>query len=233
MVRRPPRPGDTAGFLALFFAVFGVYAAVAWWILGRGASSGSPPARVVPIIVFFATLFRLTLLPAAPALSDDIYRYLWDGRVVAAGLNPYLDPPAAPDLAALRDDLHARVAHQQVRTIYPPVAQALFAMVAASGAGVAGLKTLLILADLIAIALLGGLLTRLRLPPARLALYAWNPLVVIEVAWSGHLEPVGVALTLLAAGAIIQKRDLRSTIALTLAALVKILPLALFAPFLR
>jgi len=249
MLLASPRSARVAPFLALFFAAFGLYALAARSVLRRGPSPGSPAPQaaarsgarvrragegaVLAAIVAFAALFRLTLLWSAPVLSDDLYRYRWDGRVLLAGRNPYAEPPAAPSLAPLRDSLYEPIAHKEVRTIYPPAAQLLFAAGAALSTGLLGLKILVALCDLLVILLLRGILARRGLPQDRILLYAWNPLAVIEVAWSGHVEPLGMLFVLAAGAAIIQRRDLRSTLALTIAGLVKILPLALFAPFLR
>jgi alpha-1,6-mannosyltransferase len=220
-----PVPGRTAPFLLLFLAIFACYAAA--------ARSALRPAGVAGPILAFACLFRATLFLATPVLSHDIERYLWDGRVLLSGHNPYADPPAAESLAGLRDGRYERMDHIEVGTIYPPVAQLLFAAGAALGPGVLGIKAALIFADLLTMALLRRLLRMRGLPPGRLLLYAWNPLAVVEVAWSGHLEPAGVACVLIAAAGIIQKRDLRATLALTIAGLVKVLPFALFLPLLR
>jgi len=224
----PPRPGATARFLLIFGAIFLAYLGAIRIVPRAGVGAATPR-----LILGFALLFRLTFLGAAPVLSDDIYRYLWDGRIVLSGGNPYLETPAAAGPASPGDPLYARLAHKEVGTIYPPVAQLLFAAGAAMTRGPAGIKIILLLCDLAATALLLSLLKRLGLPASRALVYAWNPLTVIEVAWSGHLEPAGLLLTLLATFAIIQGWKGRSAVALTLAGLVKILPLALFLPFAR
>ena len=232
MLLVPPRPGTLGPFLASYAAAFVPYGLAARAALRSRAVCPEGRARL-GMIVAFACLFRATLILAPPALSDDIYRYRFDGRVLLSGGNPYLDPPRAAGVALPGDALDDRVAHQEVRTIYPPLAQLLFAAGVAIAPGLLGLKALFVLCDLFVILLLRRILERRGLPGVRVLVYAWNPLAIVEVAWSGHLEPAGVLLVLGAAAAIIQRRDLRSTLALTLAALVKIFPLALFAPFLR
>ncbi len=222
--------GPGAGLLIPAAALFAAYGAAVRTVL----RAGGPPDRAVPrIIVGLAILFRAVLLFAPPVLSNDIERYLWDGRVVLSGENPFLHPPEADALRHLRDESYERLDHRSIRTIYPPAGQAVFAAAAGLDAGWFGLKLLLILADLLGLAALRRVLARRGLPPSRLLIYAWNPLAVIEIAWSGHLEPVGMLCVLVAAGAIIQERDLRATLALALGALVKILPLLLFVPMLR
>jgi len=228
-----PRPGSPGRFLALYLATFACYAFAVRLVLRPGLLPGRVEGTAGTAILVLACLFRATLLGGTPALSGDLYRYRWDGRLLLAGVNPYLEPPDAPSLLPLRDDSYARMEHTEVRTIYPPAAQALFAAGAALAPGVTGIKGLLVLADLLAIAVLRRILARRGVPPLRILLYAWNPLAVIEVAWSGHLEPAGVVCVLLAAGAIIQERPARAVLALTLAGLVKVLPFALFAPLWR
>jgi len=235
MLLHPPGPGRVSAWLALFFAAFAGYALAVRAALGQGPDGAGPHLRVV---LGFAILFRLTFLFASPALSNDLYRYLWDGRQILAGVNPYSGSPAEyanrhPGEAAPQDPAWARMDHADVPTVYPPAAQALFAGGAALGRGVYGIKTLVVLADLLLIGVLLALLRRRGVPAIRVLIYAWNPLAVTEVAWSGHLEPAGVLCVLLAGVAIIQKRQARAALALALGGLVKLVPLVLFAALLR
>jgi hypothetical protein len=227
LIAAPPSPGRTARFIVVYILILACYAAAT-----RPLERPAAGERIGAVLAF-ACLFRATLLFAPPALSNDVERYLWDGRLLLAGVNPYREPPAAPDLAWLRDDRFSRLDHTGIRTIYPPAAQALFAAGAALAPGPLGIKTLVVLADLLVIAGLRRLLALRGLPASRLLIYAWNPLGIVEVAWSGHLEPAGTACVVLAAAAIIQKRDLRAAAALTLGGLVKLLPFALFLPLAR
>jgi hypothetical protein len=229
-----PRPGAVGWFLGVVLIIFIVYVLTVRALLRRPHPGDGPAGRRRLRAVFLAAcLFRAALIAAPPALSSDMERYLWDGRVVLSGRNPYLEPPAAPALAALRDGRFAALQHRDVRTIYPPLAQLLFAAGAAPGWGPFGLKLLLVAADLLAIALLARILRRRGQSPLRVLIYAWNPLAVIEIAWSGHLEPAGLLCLLVAALAIIQKRPLRATLGLALGGLVKIAPWLLVLPLLR
>lgn len=141
---------------------------------------------------------RLALLPAAPHFSDDLWRYLWDGHVQVHGVNPYLHPPASESLSGLRTAWHGLVNHPEVSTIYPPGAQAVFALLALAAASPLVYKAAWIVADL-AVAWCVGRAGAARsggdgrLP---LLLYLWCPLPLVEVAWSGHLDPLGVFLML-------------------------------------
>lgn len=219
--------------LAVFSLAFAVY--VAAWRAISGTEKSSVDLRWVWAL---AILMRLVLLPLEPALSDDIYRYLWDGHVQLSGVNPYLYAPDAPELAALRTPWHSLINNQGVPTIYPPVAQYAFLLIGVLGSTVIAAKLVWLTLDLAC----GWLLIRVahrtgRHPGAVGLLYLWSPLLVVETAWSGHLEPLGLAAmaaVLLAshAGAA-QLAGGRVGAALAVSALVKFAPLAAAPALLR
>ena len=163
--------------------------------------SGTPThpvcGRALPVagILAVALLLRLLALPLAPSLSDDVHRYLWDGRVAASGANPYRLTPNDPELTALRDDLWQRTAHRDVATVYPPLALGLFAGASVLPQPLAGYKLALVAVDLIGCALLLALARRRGSIVAALA-YVWNPLVVIEGAGMGHVDVPGASLVI-------------------------------------
>jgi hypothetical protein len=185
----------------------------------------------IRVVLLFAVLYRLVLLPSQPIQEIDFYRYLWDGRVCLHGLNPYRyapaqvergreEPDAPADLAALGrlstespavHTIFERVHHRDVPTVYPPAAQAVFAAAAALTPAdsplpvhVLVLKTLLLLLfDLATVFLLAALLHRLGLPPAWCAAYGWCPLVLKEVVNSGHLDSLAVFFTIRALYALV------------------------------
>jgi hypothetical protein len=152
------------------------------------AAGSSLRARTV---LAAAVAFRLLLLPVEPSLSDDVYRYVWEGRIQNAGFDPYRSAPAAPELGALHDDVWARVNHPTYTAIYPPLAELVFRLLALAG-GVGIFKLAFAAVDVALLALLSRALASRGQPAARLALYAWNPLAVVEVAGSGHFEPLGI-----------------------------------------
>jgi hypothetical protein len=220
---------DLQAHLGLYLGLHGVLLGlmiVAWRHAARGAAA-------LRWILVAAVLFRLISALGGPSLSDDLYRYVWDGRVQTAGIHPYLHAPLDPALEPLRDDDWTRINHPELRTIYPPLAQALFAALAWLGAGPIGFKLFFGLADLGVLAALAWLLRRMGLPPDRIVLYAWNPLAVIETAGSGHVEPVGVALVLLCAVWIVSRRAGLAALALAAAVHVKLLPLILIPGAIR
>ena len=189
--------------------------------LGRQPVSGAAGLLAV------AALLRLLLLPLPPSLSDDVHRYLWDGRVAGSGLNPYSLTPDAPELASLRDELWERLPHRDVTTVYPPLAIGLFSIASRLPHPVAALKGLLALLDLASCALLVLLARRLGLPVSRVAWYAWNPLVTLEVAGMGHIDALGVTAVLLTALLLLARpqRTLAAGLAAAAGVLAKLVPL--------
>ncbi len=204
----PGAGGTPLPALALWGGAFACYAAAAARLGGpalRPESAGerAPGLRVRDLWIL-GVAGRLALLPLLPHFTDDIYRYMWDGWVQVNGVNPYAYPPAAPELAELRTAWHGLVNHPEVRTIYPPAAQFVFAALALVGPSIWLFKAAWVAADLAVAEVIRRLARRRggdgRLP---LVLYLWCPLLLVEVAWGGHLEPLGLLpMTLaLAAGA--------------------------------
>jgi len=221
--------GDLRGHLTALLAAQAVLLASMGlaWARMRGAVRG------YEIVIGAALVFRLLAAVGEPALSDDVHRYVWDGRVQLHGIHPYSLAPDDPTLEHLRDDNWEKINHRQLKTIYPPLSQMLFLVLAATGAGPVGFKLALGLIDFAVVLALARLLRTLGLPRDRLILYAWNPLAVMETAGSGHVEPLGVVFVLLAAAWIIDRRPGLSTLALAGAVHVKLLPLALIPGYLR
>jgi hypothetical protein len=183
-------------------------------------------------LLLCAGAFRLTLLFHAPDLSDDVYRYVWDGKVAATGRSPYAFAPDDPQVAGLFPELRARVAHRELRTVYPPLAQAVFRVTAsAPSSGVVAMKTVVGAADLAIVALLfagGGAGARFGA-----ALYAFHPLGVTESAGQGHLDSLGVALLLAALIYLGRRRPVAAGVAFAASVLGKYVSLAAVLPFAR
>ncbi|HEV8335795.1 MAG TPA: glycosyltransferase 87 family protein [Candidatus Polarisedimenticolia bacterium] len=218
-------PARVALQLGLFVAYLAALRGIAWQ---------SMDAAQWRAALALAGLFRLTLVVAAPFYSDDLYRYLWDGRVQVTGrLNPYRYAPGDPAVAPLRNEISSRVNHPEIPTIYPPVAQFLFALVAAVRQSAVAIKSALALCDLALLAVLLKLLARTRIPREQLLIYAWNPLVIAEVAGNGHVDVLAVLLLIVAIHLIIGERSLLSTLALGLAAGAKFVPFLAFPVLLR
>jgi len=210
-------------FLALFTVAFVAYAA------GATASARLSGPGAVGVVLAVSITCRLILLPTAPSLSTDAYRYVWDARVASAGVDPYAYPPTAPELAGLRDaDIYPRLNHKTWRTVYPPVAEAVFRAVYRIAPGsVLAMKVALGLAELVTLAGLALWLRALGLPLGRLTIYAWNPLVLVEIWGSGHLDAIVLLSIVAAALASARGRDGLAAVLLGLGTLVKLYPAVL------
>jgi hypothetical protein len=211
-------------YLLWFSAVFGIYI-LALLSLRRQEQRSHP--TVVALIVGWALIFRLSVLWVTPGfLSDDIYRYTWDGLVQQAGLNPYLYPPEAPELAFLRDDtIFPMINRKWALTIYPPGAQLFFRLMAWLSPGdLVAMKAMILLADVAAIALLVRLLPQLGMHRNRVLLYAWLPLVIVELGISGHLDGLMIPFVLLAFLSMLQRRPWLVGLSLGMATLIKLYP---------
>jgi Gpi18-like mannosyltransferase len=185
------------------------------------------------LIVVAAIVFRVTLLFSQPVLSDDVYRYVWDGRVANAGINPYQYSPDADNLIGLRDStVYPLVNHKEIPTIYPPVLQVVFRVVTVLSESVWAMKAAMILADFGTILTLLALLRFLGRAVGWVAVYAWNPLVVVEVAGSGHADAVYVFLLTLSIYFAIRARTLQAGFLLGLSFLTKFASVLLL-PFLE
>src|SRR5215510_1601164 len=171
--------------LVLAPRTFLVLFTVAWLAYACGVLVTFEQRGRVTVVVILAigVLGRVVLLPAAPSLSTDVYRYVWDARVSGAGIDPYAYAPVAPEVAGLRDaNIYPRLNHSTWRTVYPPVAQALFlAVYRLAPDNVFALKVAFGIAELLALAALTVLLRTLNLPLGRLTIYAWNPLLLVEI----------------------------------------------------
>ncbi|MGU3666749.1 glycosyltransferase 87 family protein [Methylobacterium sp. A49B] len=193
------------------------------------------PGRALWLVLGLAAAMRAALLPAPPFLSSDIYRYVWDGRVQAAGTNPYRFIPADPALAPLRDAAVYPLINRRdyARTIYPPAAQVVFAAVGRISDTVVAMKLAMLAFEALGVLALLGVLRIAGLPPERILIYAWNPLALWSFACDGHVDAVGIGLLGLALWLRARHRDTLAGAALAAATLVKVLPIAVAPAFVR
>ena len=223
---------QTIGFEVAYTAAFVLYLAAVALVLRWGPQPANTRLALA-VIVLFALLPRLILLPTRPTLSDDMYRYVWDGRVQAHGLNPYRYAPSASEVSELRLGDHTvwrYINRKDAVTVYPPGAQLAFAAVwRMVGDSVTGYKSVFVLAELAGAALLLGLLRSLGQPLVRSLLYLWSPLLVFEVAHAGHVDGLMLPLLILAFWARLKERPWLLGAALGAATLVKLFP-ALLLP---
>ena len=220
-------PDPIASYL-IQIAPLSVIYFLAVWITTRGQDA----SKTLPLIVLFALLFRMPLIPLNPVLSSDVYRYLWEGKVqVVAGTNPYVVPPADEHLAFLRDQvIYPHINRREAPTVYPAGAQLLFALL--HGAGVESpqaFKAFSLAADGLTLLLLLLILKQLHLPLERVIIYAWNPLLNYEFFWSGHLESFMLPPLLGFLYLFLRGHVLAAGAALGLATAIKLIPIFLLA----
>jgi hypothetical protein len=223
----PPGETELGGAAMERFIPLELAASAAW--LGVCAIAlWAPPRRAALGVVGLALAMRIVPLLGPPLLSSDVYRYVWDGRVQRAGINPYRYHPADAALAFLRDDAVYPFINRAIEapTIYPPAAQGVFGLAAFISPGVVGMKAVMVAMEGIGSAFLLALLRRAGLPSARLAVYGWAPLPVWEFAGDGHVDALSLAWI---GGALLAARTGRRALAgvmLAGAGLTKVLPFA-------
>jgi len=224
------RQNDPDSFLAVALLQGAVYL-VAVWAVWNGDSS----RRLVVGIAAIAMLMRVAVLCAPPYLSTDVYRYVWDGRVTAAGINPYRYVPADPNLEMLRDSEifpHINRAGLAV-TIYPPAAEAIFLAVTRVSESVTAMKAAMVGFEIITFAVLVHLLAAEGLPTGRVVVYAWHPLPLWEFASSGHIDAALIALVVAALWAARRSRGGLGGLFLAGATLTKFYPAVLLPALYR
>ena len=249
---------DILPFVFSSLAAFLLYA-LALWLLFRLRGD----RWTFRLIFVLGLVFRATLVPVggeANLPDDDIYRYLWDGRVTAVGLNPYRYSPQdvynfklGPDLSRYsRDDLRylkrlhdlseeapfdrifPEINYPGVKTIYPPASQYVFAIGAWIRPGsFVCLKAIFFAMELLTMFLIAGVLRALGRDPRRLAVYAWCPLVIEEFSYSGHHDVVAVFFLALSFYLLARRRNVLSGLAMGLAILAKVFPVLLLPVLLR
>lgn len=206
-----------------------VYAGAAWLVLRHDANRSLPALRrALFLILGLAAVLRVVLI-VAPPMSTDVYRYVWDGRVQAAGINPYRYRPADPELAGLRDEtIFPNINRAEIApTIYPPMAQVIYLAATRISDTVVGIKAAMVAFEIATMAAILALLRRRGLPETRVLLYAWHPLPLFEFAGSGHVDAAAIAFAMLACLAADRRHPVLAGALLAAGALVKYFPVVI------
>jgi hypothetical protein len=229
---------QTVPFLGLYAATFVCYGLATWWSLRE-------PERQKTLVLIWGLglAFRLTLLFTTPALSDDVWRFVWDGRLANVGVSPYALPVNSPLLDVHDSPQRSLVNNNWMASPYLPAAQGLFAAVYRIAPDNAlAFQVTAVFLDLLTGVLVMDLLRRLGLPRTRVLIYLWNPLVIVEFAHGAHVvDALMICLMIAALWALIavgakpglamldRRSRLLSALALAGATLTKMLP-ALLLP---
>lgn len=233
-------------FVALELLAGGVYLSLLWLV-----PRSRPQRALLVLVLAVGVAMRAAMAVSTPILEDDFYRYLWDGAVVAGGDNPYRHSPAEvlaararssadPVLSRLASLAEAsrpvaqRINHPRLTTVYPPLAEAFFALGAVVRPfSLAVWRTLTLLADALTLALLYLILRRLRRSPLWLALYWWSPLVVKELVNSAHMDALLLPVLCASLLLVLHARRVLACAGLAVAAGLKLWPVVLLPAAVR
>ena len=187
-------------------------------------------------VLIVAVLLRVAVLGVPSILEDDYNRYLWDGAVTASGLNPYAyspeqvlelrkEFPVFDSLINQSKDTFANINYPEFSTVYPPAAQVVFAITYwISPFNLDALRFVMLLLEFGCIGIILLILSKTGKSLLWVAVYAWNPLTLKEITNSVHMEPILMLPVLLAVYCILQSRLMIASVALAVAAGVKIWP---------
>src|SRR3954464_1140757 len=211
----------------LFFTCAGAAVSAYAALLVRLRNESTLPPRLLAAALLLSLAFRAPLVVPPVNFDSDMVRYLWDGRVQLRGFSPYQVVPADPAVAAIHTDETRRMPSVRTPTPYPPAAQLFFRLVVWIHDSTRTMKLALAVCDLLTILIVWRWLRLIDRPEWLVIAYAWNPLVVLEVAHSGHIDALGALWIAASAYWLTERRTLAATIAFVLAVATKLLPIVL------
>jgi alpha-1,6-mannosyltransferase len=185
------------------------------------------PQRVVGIGIVLAVLWHLPFLCMPSGLDDDVRRYVWDGRLQRLGYNPYVVVPSDPAVRALHTNETRNLNNPNLPSPYPAGAQLFFRAVTAIHESTFAMKAALVVCDFAIIFVLLDVLRRNARGAHLVLAYAWNPLLAIDVAGSGHIDILGALLLLISFAALGRRSREIAAVTFGLAVAVKLLPIVL------
>jgi alpha-1,6-mannosyltransferase len=217
---------------AIGFIELALAAGIVYLLALYGFAQTRPTRATTILLVFVAIAFRATLWPMEPTLSDDLQRYRWEARVQAAGWNPYAIPPNDPRLASLRDKYFEIMPGRELPAIYPPATELVFRAAWKLFPGPVAFKAPFAAADVLVLLLLGWVFRAEKDRDFRLAVYAWNPLVIVEFAGSGHNDVLAL-LGIVCGLALVRRGPPIASVPIALAAMAKVFPALLLPVWIR
>ncbi len=187
----------------------------------------------IPSIFVTGLVLRVTLLGSFPVFSDDVFRYLWEGKMQLLGINPYRVAPSDPATLPFRDAYFDLINHKTISTIYPPLSELFFRVCMGIYYNLYFLKAVLILLDMGVLFFLRAMLAARGIGCHLLLIWAWHPLVIVEIAGSGHQDIIGIFFLVGCLYFMQEKHRVKSALMLIGSFLSKLFPLALFPFMLR
>jgi alpha-1,6-mannosyltransferase len=185
------------------------------------------PRRVVVIGLVLAGVWHIEFLRVPSGADDDIHRYVWDGRLQRFGYDPYSVVPSDPAAKGLHTPETRNLNNPDLPSPYPAGAQLFFRAVTAIHESTFALKVAFVVCDLVIVFVLLDVMRCTRQGAHLVLAYAWNPLLAIEVAGSGHIDIVGALLLVVSAAALVRRWRATAAVGLGLAIAVKLLPVVL------
>jgi alpha-1,6-mannosyltransferase len=217
----------------VFFAAAGVTAVAYFLILTRVWHEPVAAPRLLLIAFAFSLAFRIPVAIAPVGADNDMVRYLWDGRLQRLGYNPYLVTPSDPALAHVHTAETRGMPSLRARTPYPPGAQLFFRAVVSIRESARAMKLALVACDVLTIVVIWRWLVVTGRNQWLVLGYAWNPLVILEIAHSGHIDALGALWIAAAAYWMACRRTALGSVAFVLAIATKLLPIVLAPLFWR
>jgi alpha-1,6-mannosyltransferase len=217
---------------AIGFIELALTAGVIYLIALYGFTRTKATRATTILLVFAAIAFRAPLWPMEPTLSDDLQRYRWEGKVQAEGLNPYAIAPNDPRLVGMRDRYYEVMPGRELPAIYPPATELLFRATWKIFPGPTAFKIPFALADVLVLLLVAWMFRRADDRNFRIAIYAWNPLVIVEFSGSGHNDVLAL-LGIVGGLALMKKRPALASVPVALGAMAKVFPAVLVPVWIR
>jgi len=217
---------------AISFIELALLAGVLYLMVLYGLTRTHVTRAATILLVFLAIAFRAPLWTMEPTLSDDLQRYRWEGKVQAHGWNPYAIAPNDPRLVPLRDRSWEVMPGRELPAIYPPACELVFRVTWRLFPGPVAFKIPFLAADLLVVLLLAWIFRDAPDRNFRLAVYAWNPLVIVEIAGSGHNDVLAI-LGIVTGLAMRKKWPSFSILPVALATMAKVFPAVLLPVWIR
>jgi len=217
---------------AIAFIVLALAAGVIYLMALYGFERTRASRAATILLIFGALVFRATLWPMQPTLSDDLQRYRWDAKVQANGWNPYAVAPNVPWLTYLRDHEWEIMPGRETPTIYPPATELVNRATWKLFPGPIAFKVPFAATDVLVLLLLLWMFRGEKDRAFRVAVYAWNPLVIVEFAASGHNDVLAL-LGIVAGLALIKRHPTLASVPVALAAIAKVFPAVLLPVWIR